>query len=526
MHYSRDSRHSGSSSGELQKLDRSLKLLIGLMSQSNKEGYEPSRLKASIGTALFKYVMRYAPENNHYFNRDRLVVSGHYAGRWKDLFEHLIAAKGIAVDQRDVASVFFRNTTLPCHSHNAISSAIGQAIALKNLKMLYNKPGFELLDNMIWCVIDEVMFERDSVLKEIALAGSWKLGNLCVIYDSMYDAMGNGLEVDKFKTHGWNVIDLASDENLTITALCMALKDSRRSNAPTLISIQALNRSLPHQVDSHLNNTPLDLPLEIYDFFRDVPKKYKAYETDWLVRVKKYKDLYPALAWEFWYHVVGRPATITQHQAALTNPIPLPLSPLPSEQCSHKGERRFPRSNNFPLQRDRRWRPGKTKPEAFHIRPCDTEEAAGAFLVSIRSTKLPTTISLPQNGATSFPGHSSRLGVTLGAYTFSKCHEEDFDLTLIAAGVSIHYAMSTQHFLIREYGLKARIVSCPCLELFQLQTEEYRESVLQFQSKKPIVAIDLESSHGWKAYANALVLLKDSTNVEIEANRPSKISPK
>lgn len=60
-------------------------------------------------------------------------------------------------------------------------SAIGQAIAFKNLAMLYNKPGFELLDNMIWCVIDEVMFQQDSVLKEIALAGSWKLGNLCVI---------------------------------------------------------------------------------------------------------------------------------------------------------------------------------------------------------------------------------------------------------------------------------------------------------------------------------------------------------
>lgn len=306
----------------------------------------------------------------------------------------------------------------------------------------------------------------------------------------------------------------------------MALNDSRRSNAPTLISIQTPNRSLPHQVDSHLNNTPLDLPLETYDFFRDVTKKCKLYETNWLVRVKKYKDLYPALAWEFWYHVVGRPATITQHQAALTYPIPLPLCPLPSEQCSYKGKRRFLRSNNFPLQRDRRWRPGRTKPEAFHIRPCDTEEAAGAFLVSIRSTKLPTTISLPLNGTISFPGRSCRLGVTVGAYTFFKCHEKDFDLTLIAAGVSIHYAMGTQDFLIREYGLKARIVSCPCLELFQLQTEEYRESVLLFQSKKPIVAIDLESSEGWKGYANALVLLKDSINVETEANRPSKIGPK
>ncbi|KAI1022230.1 hypothetical protein LB504_007237 [Fusarium proliferatum] len=212
---SRDSRAIGSSSHELQKLDRSLKLLIGLISQLNNEGYE---LKASIGTALFKYVMRFAPDNSHYFNRDRLVVSGHYAGRWKHLFEHLIAAKGIAVDSLDVASVLPGNTTLPCHSHQTISSAIGQAIALNNLAMLYNKPGLDLLDNMVWCVIDDLKFEQGSALNALALAGSWKLSNLCVIYDGTYDSMSDKLEVNNFKTHGWNVLELMNDESLTITA--------------------------------------------------------------------------------------------------------------------------------------------------------------------------------------------------------------------------------------------------------------------------------------------------------------------
>ncbi|KAF5696881.1 transketolase [Fusarium globosum] len=197
-------RASGSSSDELQKLDRLLKLLTGLISQSNKEGYEqvPSqRLKASIGTALLKYVMRYAPEDSPYFNRDRLVVSGHYAGRWKGLFEHLIAAKGIAVGLPDIAS-----------------SAIGQAIALKNLTMLYNKPDLELLDNMIWCIIDDPKFHQGSALDAVALAGNWKLRNLCVIYDSTYDSISNNLEVNNFKTHGWDVIKLVNEENLTIAS--------------------------------------------------------------------------------------------------------------------------------------------------------------------------------------------------------------------------------------------------------------------------------------------------------------------
>ncbi|EMT74378.1 Dihydroxyacetone synthase [Fusarium odoratissimum] len=341
----------------------------------------------------------------------------------------------------------------------------------------------------------------------------------------MYDPMSDKLEVNNLKTRGWNVIELVNDDDLTITGgFCHT---SRRSNAPTLISVQSPNSSLSHWLHSHPNNnTPLYLPPELYDVFQDVFKKSNLYEADWLVRVKRYRELYPALAREFWNHVAGKPATITQHQTALTGPITPPLSPWPAEQPSRRGEHSSLGRDKFSPHPDRRSRPGRTKPETLHIRPCDAEEAAGAFLVSIRSTKLPTTISLPQNGAASFPDHSSRLGVTLGAYAFSKCHDEDFDLTLITAGVGIHYAMGTQEFLIREYGLKARIVSCPCLRLFQLQTEEYRRSVLQVQSRKPTVAIDFGNSQGWKPYADALVLLKESVNVEIEANMPNRIGPR
>jgi dihydroxyacetone synthase len=116
--------------------------------------------------------------------------------------------------------------------------------------------------------------------------------------------------------------------------------------------------------------------------------------------------------------------------------------------------------------------------------------------------------------------------VTRGAYVLSKCYDNNFDLTIIATGVGIHHAMGTQEFLIREYGLKASVVSCPCLRLFQLQTEEYRKSVLESQSRKPVVAIDFGNSLGWNTCASTLVLLKDNVNGEIEANMPSTIGPR
>ncbi|KAH7244951.1 thiamine diphosphate-binding protein [Fusarium solani] len=518
MHHS-----SGGFCRDPRQLDRVSQLLTGFVSKSEGD-CESARLKASIGIALFKYVMRYGLGNSRYFNRDRLVTSGRYNSKWQDLFGHLIAAKNLTVDPIRLASVLSRTSASPCHSTQAISNAIGQAIAMKNLAMLYNKPGLELLDNMIWCVIDDARFQQGGVLETIALAGCWRLSNLCVIYDGIYGTPGPSVDVSKLKKCGWNVIELVNDNDLTVTALGAA----RRSNVPAFVNIQPPDSSTSDRLPFPPNvNTPLHLLLELYDFFEDVSKRSNIYEADWLVKVKAYQELYPALAKEFWDNVAGKnlvKPTGHQHYPTTTaGPITPPLSPLPrSRRGKHSSLRR-----DKPSQRPgRHSTPSGTKSETLHIRPCDAEEAAGAFLVSIRSTELPTTISLPQNGTINFPGHSSRQGVTLGAYEFSNCHGEDFHMTLISAGVGVHYAMGTQDFLLKKYCLKARIVSCPCLKLLQLQTEEYKISVLQPQSGKPTVAIDFGNSQGWEPYADALVSLEEGDDEEIGGNQPDRIGPR
>jgi dihydroxyacetone synthase len=129
---------------------------------------------------------------------------------------HLIAAKGIAVEPSRVTGVFASNTGHPCPSNLAISTVIGQAIVMNNFAMRYNKPGLELLDNMIWCIIDDAEFQQDSALNAIALAGSWKLSNVCVIYDVACGSFSSKIGISNFKTYDWDVTELVSDENLTI----------------------------------------------------------------------------------------------------------------------------------------------------------------------------------------------------------------------------------------------------------------------------------------------------------------------
>lgn len=311
----------------------------------------------------------------------------------------------------------------------------------------------------------------------------------------------------------------------------MALGTARRSDVPTLVSIQPPDSSTSHKLPFLPNDsTPFHLLLELYDFFQDVCKRSEVYEADWLAKVGAYRELYPALAKEFWDNVAGKnlvmPIGHQHYPNAAAGPLTPPLSPWSAELCSWR-TRQSPLRRGKPSQRpSKRSAPGGAKYEVLHIRPCDAEEAAGAFLVSIRSTELPTTISLPKNGATSFPGHSSRLGVTHGGYVFSNYHDGDFDLTLITAGVGVNYAMGTRDFLLRKYCLKARIVSCPCLKLFQLQTEEYKRCVLQPQSGRPTVAIDFGNSQGWEPYADALVSLEEGNDEEMGDNQPDRIGPR
>lgn len=145
----------------------------------------------------------------------------------------------------------------------------------------------------------------------------------------------------------------------------------------------------------------------------------------------------------------------------------------------------------------------RAMPNLLYIRPCDTEETAGAFIAALKATNTPTMISLSRQNIDQYPEHSSREGVQRGAYVLME--QEDADVTLIGVGAEMCFAVSTKEFLEKEYGLRARIVSFPCQRLFEAQPLDYKRETLQYRSRKarPIVVIEAYAVNGWERYADA-----------------------
>jgi dihydroxyacetone synthase len=143
----------------------------------------------------------------------------------------------------------------------------------------------------------------------------------------------------------------------------------------------------------------------------------------------------------------------------------------------------------------------RSMPNLLYIRPCDTEETAGAFIAALEAKNTPTIISLSRQNLEQYPQYSSREGAQKGAYVFIE--EENADVTLIGVGAEMCFAVKTRQVLKEEYGIRARIVSFPCQRLFNTQSLEYKRRVLQYRSQAPRVVIEAYAANGWERYADA-----------------------
>lgn len=67
------------------------------------------------------------------------------------------------------------------------------------------------------------------------------------------------------------------------------------------------------------------------------------------------------------------------------------------------------------------------------------------------------------------------------------------------------YAMQTRELVLKNYGIRARVVSFPCTRLFEQQSREYKQSVLKPSVGKPTVVIEAYPANGWERYADVSV---------------------
>lgn len=132
----------------------------------------------------------------------------------------------------------------------------------------------------------------------------------------------------------------------------------------------------------------------------------------------------------------------------------------------------------------------------FHVfRPCDATETSAAWLSAVTSEKTPTALVLTRQNLNPIAGSSSEA--LKGGYVIDDC-EGTPEVILLASGSEVDLAVKAKAELEKE-GRKIRVVSMPCMDLFEEQSEEYKESVLP-KSVRKRVAIEALSDFGWGRY--------------------------
>ena len=131
-------------------------------------------------------------------------------------------------------------------------------------------------------------------------------------------------------------------------------------------------------------------------------------------------------------------------------------------------------------------------------RPCDGVETAVAWRAGIERTDGPSAFILSRQGLAPQQRDDEQLaGVTRGGYVL---HDSDGtpELILIATGSEVAVAMQAAEALAGK-GRKVRVVSMPCVELFEQQDPAYRDAVLPPEVRAR-VAVESAATTGWYKY--------------------------
>ena len=134
-------------------------------------------------------------------------------------------------------------------------------------------------------------------------------------------------------------------------------------------------------------------------------------------------------------------------------------------------------------------------PNVQVFRPADAVETAAAWYTAI-SGNCPTALALTRQNLAIIP--SSKEGALKGGYVIADSAKDTPDGIIIATGSEVGISLEAKEILAKE-GKDVRVVSMPCMDLFEKQSDEYKESVLP-KAVRARVAVEAGSDFGWGKY--------------------------
>ena len=131
------------------------------------------------------------------------------------------------------------------------------------------------------------------------------------------------------------------------------------------------------------------------------------------------------------------------------------------------------------------------------FRPADTIETLECWEIALKSSTNPSVIALSRQKLPFITEVLTKKNMSsLGGYERKKTRPSP-EITLIASGSEVHIAIDALNKL-QNININSKVVSMPCQELFDQQPKEYKEKIIEKNSKK--ISIEASSIFGWEKY--------------------------
>lgn len=138
----------------------------------------------------------------------------------------------------------------------------------------------------------------------------------------------------------------------------------------------------------------------------------------------------------------------------------------------------------------------RAMPNINVFRPADATETAAAWYSAITSKNTPTVLALSRQNLPQIEGSSKEA--LKGGYIIAESIKAKPDAIIIASGSEVSLAVDAKKELM-EKGFDIRVVSMPCMDIFEQQSDEYKEKILLQTVEKRLV-VEAGSSICWGKY--------------------------
>jgi transketolase len=296
-----------------------------------------------MGMAPTAYVLwtkhlNHNPENMHWRNRDRFILSG---GHGSMLLYSLLHLTGYKLPLEELKKFRQLGSMTPGHPEykhtdgvevttgplgQGFTNGVGMAIAQRYLAARYNKPGFKVVDYTIYATLGDGDLMEGITAEAASLAGHLKLSNLIYLYDDNHISIDGPTEIaftedraKRFEAYGWYVQKIKDGNDLQ--AIDKALRGAKKeTNRPSLIMVRThIGYGSPHKQDTaEVHGSPLGeeevkltkktygwdpekqfyVPEKALKQFRKAIESGRKKEATWNSKFEAYRKKYSELASE------------------------------------------------------------------------------------------------------------------------------------------------------------------------------------------------------------------------------------